>query len=453
MRKFLNYIKISCADCGYSQISGGGVFSYKIGKIFSEDQVPQVVRSLRCQKCSSSKINCHSDQGRSIIRSGRSRVCTNCSGYIPDKFIELFPKSNFCPHCILSELISDDIATKSLRSKKYANGFRGLASYIGKYGIEKHYWIKKQADMNDAASAYEYAWHLSESKHNEYLEIAEKYFQLSIKLYDSDDYSSDACVRYAYLLLKPYYKNNDSEKAISLLTQAAKAGNRSASETLGEMYYYGDHVGQDFETSFMYFKKAISESYPFRYLQLTLWIMYWKGIGVAKDTSIAADYLRDAIESYCKNWDVDEDELFLQCTDAANGIDIGNIKNNYARTFFDLSLLRSPFRNELLARCGGKIERNFEHIEIVVFKIAPRNASRFEKIWTVKSRGAWTNSDKDLGQIERLDGKWWLAVDSNGIPLNELYLKFRDAIKALGERDGKRLPIRMIKSESNKTLY
>jgi hypothetical protein len=350
-------------------------------------------------------------------------------------------------------MISDDIAAKSLRPKKYASGFRVLASYIEKYGIEKYYWIKKQADMNDAASAYEYAWYLSESKHNEYLEIAEKYFRLSIKLYNSDQYSSDACVRYAYLLLKPYYKNNDSEKAISLLKQAAKAGNRSASRTLGEMYYYGDYVGQDFETSFIYFKQAILESHPFRSLQLTLWIMYLKGIGVDKDIAIAADYLRDAIESYCENRDVDEDELFDQCTDAANGIDIENIKNDIARTFFDISISRSPFRKELLARCGGEIERNFEHTEIVVSNIAPKNASRVEKIWTVKSRGSWTNSDKDLGQIERLDGKWWLAVDPNGIPLNELYLKFRDAIKALGKHDGKRLPIRMINSESNETLY
>ena len=442
MREFLSYIKIICKSCFSTRIAGGGSFSYELNKIFSEEQLPNIYRYDRCYNCKSNKLDYKNDKDKYIIRHGLSRTCTHCLRNITDKFIEFFPKSNFCSRCVLSEFFSDEFIAKNLFTKGKGNGFTLIAQYIWKSGIEKNYWFKKAADYGHSWSAYQYAWSLSESNHDEYLEIAEKYFEMAIKKSKVKNYDDSIKVRYAYLLLNTSYKNYNPKKAINILKEASRDGGCSASEALGHIFYNGIHIKQNFAKSYNFFEKAINENFPDRSRLLTLWIMTLRGIGTEKNELIANDYLKKAIESYADNWDVDVEKLFLQCSDITKDSNNYHYGDNLVQKFLTNSIF-FRFRSELLERCGGEIKRDFSHTEIIVSKLKLKNVNKIDKIWIVKSQGIIVNSPEILGQIERLDGKWWLAVDSNGIAHDQLYLKFKDAVLAISKQKNLNLPIRI----------
>lgn len=443
MRSFLKHIKITCTDCGFIYIKGGGYFSYLTGKIFSEDQVPKVVVDFNCLYCSSKKLNFYNDMNKAIILHGLSRVCTNCTNYIPDNFVRIFAKSNFCPDCILSEKINDQITRKNLYSKKNKNTFRDIASYVGKSGIEKDYWIKKEADFGDASSSYEYGWYLSDSNYNEYLEIAEKYLVRALDLHDKKMNFSHVYRKYAELLLNPNYVNKDAHKAILLFKEAAKLDDELACEQLGRIYLDGIHVERDELESFKYFKQADSYDFPFTHIKLVLWIMYYRGIGIKKDIEIANQYLYDAIDNYAnnryRNRDFDTKEIFDQCIQIVNGVNIIS-PNNSAQLFINDCFL-FPFKDELLNFCGGKIVKNFSHNKIILSKLLFKNSNKCEKIYKMESINNFSYSEKYLGQIERFEKNFWIAVDSNGIAFDVLFLRFRDAVNAISEHHKLKLPI------------
>lgn len=442
MREFLSHIKIICNSCFSTRIAGGGSFSYELNKIFSEDQVPKIDKYNCCHNCRSKKLDYKNERGQYIIRHGLSRACTHCSRYITDKFIEFFPKSNFCARCVLSEFFSDEFIAKNVFTKGKGREFSSIAHYIRKIGIEQNYWHKKAADYGDPWSAYHYAWSLSYSNYDEYLEIAEKYYEMAIKKSKIKDSADSFKTRYADLLLNSSYKNYNPKKAIIILKEASRDGSCSASSALGHLFYNGIHIKQDFVKSYNYFKKAINEKFLNRSELLTLWIMTLRGIGTEKNSLISNNYLIRAIESYADNFNVDVEKLFLQCSDIANGSNNYYSGDNLVQKFLTNNIY-FPFRSELLEKCGGEIKRDFSHTEIIVSKLKLKNVNKIEKIWIVKSRGILVDSANIIGQIERLDGKWWLAVDSNGIAHDQLYLKFKDAVIAISKQQNLNLPIRV----------
>jgi TPR repeat protein len=442
MREFVGYIKIICKNCFSTRVAGGGFFSYQENKIFSEDQVPKIEKYNSCYNCNSKKLDYKNEKDQNIIRHGLSRTCTNCSCYITDRFIEYLPNSNFCASCILSEFFNDDFISKNLLIKGKGRQFSVIAQYIRKLGIEQNYWHKKAADYGDPWSAYQYAWSLSYSNYDEYLEIAEKYFEMAIKKNNKKNTDDFIKTRYADLLLNNSYKNYNPNKAINLLKEASRDGSLTASEALGHIFFKGIHIEQNFTKSFKFFEKSLNEKLPLRYRILTLWIMTLRGIGTEKNELIASNYLMRAIENYAENWNVDVEKLFLQCTDVANGSNNYHFGDNLVQEFLTNSIY-FPFKSELLQRCGGEIIRDFSHTEIIVSKLKLKNVNKIDKIWIVKSQGILVNSPKIIGQIERLDGKWWLAVDANGIAHDQLYLKFKDAVIAISKQQNLNLPIRI----------
>ena len=68
---------------------------------------------------------------------------------------------------------------------------------------------------------------------------------------------------------------------IGVLTQKAQAGDARAQVRLGDDYYVGNGVGQDYAQAFRWYDKAARAGDP--EAQTELGVMYAKGQGVAKD--------------------------------------------------------------------------------------------------------------------------------------------------------------------------
>lgn len=61
---------------------------------------------------------------------------------------------------------------------------------------------------------------------------------------------------------------------------------------LGDMYYAGKGVRQDYQKAMEYYQKACDEGYPYAFYSLGF--MYWKGQGTLPDKEKAQEYLSQA---------------------------------------------------------------------------------------------------------------------------------------------------------------
>jgi len=82
------------------------------------------------------------------------------------------------------------------------------------------------------------------------------------------------------LLLSSLYANSFQETL-----SKAKQGDINAQNKVGEMYYMGNDVEQDFEKAAKWFKKASNVGHA--KAQINLGLMFYKGEGVKKDKSQA----------------------------------------------------------------------------------------------------------------------------------------------------------------------
>ena len=97
-------------------------------------------------------------------------------------------------------------------------------------------------------------------------------------------------------------KTKFDDASVSSLKKSAEQGDAEAQFELGEMYYNGYDVAQDYKQAFSWYKKSAEQGYA--YAQLQLGGMYFNGKGVAKD---------DKQSSYWYNKAADhEDESAVQ---------------------------------------------------------------------------------------------------------------------------------------------
>ena len=104
-----------------------------------------------------------------------------------------------------------------------------------------------------------------------------------------------------YSLGEKYYYGKgvpqDYTKAAEWYRKAAERGFVKAQDALGDMYYYGWDIPQDYAEAIKWYRKAAEQAYADA--QLTLGYMYKDGLGVPKDYTKAAKWYRKAAEQGC----------------------------------------------------------------------------------------------------------------------------------------------------------
>ena len=76
--------------------------------------------------------------------------------------------------------------------------------------------------------------------------------------------------------------------------QAAKEGNAEAQFTLGEMYYAGKGVTQDYTEAYKWYRKAAEQGH--KHAQISLGVLYYEGEGVTQDYAETVKWLLLAAE-------------------------------------------------------------------------------------------------------------------------------------------------------------
>lgn len=104
-----------------------------------------------------------------------------------------------------------------------------------------------------------------------------------------------------YSLGIDYLNGNDSlgiymnkEKGVELLRRAAEQGNADAQYNLGDCYYYGEGVAQDYAQAVYWWRQAAEQGDAM--VQNKLGICYCNGQGVAQDYAQAVYWWRQAAE-------------------------------------------------------------------------------------------------------------------------------------------------------------
>ena len=134
------------------------------------------------------------------------------------------------------------------------------------------------------------------------LEKSDLYFEEALEIFERDvddiigkenkfDFKSYIQYRIGKQYARGWGAEYDPEVAAEWFE---KSGTSYASFSLGNLYYTGEGVGQNFETAFKYYQGA--EANPFACLKIAQ--MYEKGIGVEKDTSESKAYYDIAYKQF-----------------------------------------------------------------------------------------------------------------------------------------------------------
>jgi len=95
-------------------------------------------------------------------------------------------------------------------------------------------------------------------------------------------------------LSEPYGVKNDIKKGIDLITKAANQGLPEAQSKLGEMYYYGSDVPQNYSKAFEWYLKAAKQNHHFS--QLKVAEMYFDGHGVRQSDKKSEEWYNKSAE-------------------------------------------------------------------------------------------------------------------------------------------------------------
>ena len=156
------------------------------------------------------------------------------------------------------------------------------------YGIntEKNYpeaekWMTKRAE--------------NDGKFN-YLETFKKHSQIVRCLFQpSSDASEELSIIPSMFDIR-HYKNKNFLGIVELITKEAEKGDDFAQYKLGEIYYYGHGIGNDYSQSLNWFTKASSQGNKDadKYLKQ----MYFYGIGVGQDYEKAYHFLQKGKQKF-----------------------------------------------------------------------------------------------------------------------------------------------------------
>lgn len=105
-----------------------------------------------------------------------------------------------------------------------------------------------------------------------------------------------------YSLGIDYLNGNDSlgiymnkEKGVELLRRAAEQGNADAQYNLGDCYYYGEGVAQDYAQAVYWYRQAAEQGNA--WAQYNLGVCYAEGLGVDRDSKQAESWKNLAIQN------------------------------------------------------------------------------------------------------------------------------------------------------------
>ena len=150
------------------------------------------------------------------------------------------------------------------------------------------YWFSKAADQNYAGGIHNLG--MLEFKQGHYKQ-ALPYFQKSASLQSSESMT----------LLGVYYSQGivyqqDHKKALEYFSRAIDidADNASALFNIGQAYYYGEGVKQDYTKAFVWLTKSANQDYSLAQIQLAE--MYFSGKAVHKDVQKAIEIIKPLAE-------------------------------------------------------------------------------------------------------------------------------------------------------------
>ena len=157
-------------------------------------------------------------------------------------------------------------------------------------------WYEKAAVQNYAEAYYQLS-NLDEQRKDEYLEKA-------VQLGSYQAKSSKA---------RDLYEKGDKLSAIMLLTQNAEAGFPVAQANLGNAYFYGDVVQQDWQKAFYWYSEAyknIKINNTSLNIYQNLVTLYLLGLGTPKNEKMVEELL-----DRCKEHFICKDKKFTDITD------------------------------------------------------------------------------------------------------------------------------------------
>lgn len=112
--------------------------------------------------------------------------------------------------------------------------------------------------------------------------------------------SSEAGDYEAKYMLAEYANMNDAE-SLHMLLESADAGYHAAYSALGQRYYWGWGVSQDFVTAAKYFENAFQAAAEPLSEAIPMAIIYMEGQGVNKDIAKAMEYLNALLKDRINN--------------------------------------------------------------------------------------------------------------------------------------------------------
>ena len=177
-----------------------------------------------------------------------------------------------------------DAKSQNSLGNGYQHGFWGEIDLK-----QAKYWYQKAADQNYAGGIHNLG--MLEFLQGNYKK-ALTYFEKSAHLNNANSVN----------ILGIYYSEGiifpqDYKKALEYFNKALNidASNASAQFNVGQAYYYGDGVKQDYKIAFSWYIKSANQDYSLAQIQLAE--MYFSGKGVDRDVAKAIEIIKPLAES------------------------------------------------------------------------------------------------------------------------------------------------------------
>ena len=157
------------------------------------------------------------------------------------------------------------------------------------FGLIPYYRTKKSRYKN-AGIKLNFAYSLIDGKHWENISRHKEV----LRKIASDGTSFDKFY-YGFLLYQEgFYTGEYDDEMIPVYREAADLGNPCAVDSLGNRYYYGNGVVQDYKKAFEWYQKAAEQGHVAA--QCNIGICYYFGQGVVQDYTKAAEWFQKAAE-------------------------------------------------------------------------------------------------------------------------------------------------------------
>ncbi len=150
-------------------------------------------------------------------------------------------------------------------------------------------WYTKSAKLGNEFAMYDMGLIFEEK--GDYKNAYKSYLMAAANNYD------DAMTSIAFLYLDSLLTESpDYESALKWLNKAAELGNDTAIEKLGEMYYEGEGVEQDFSKTADYYEQLVEKGTATAFEYYVLGFLYEHALGRDKDINKGMEYLKTAAD-------------------------------------------------------------------------------------------------------------------------------------------------------------